>query len=60
VRHVGQAIPEPVLTAKYRWLSPHADGDWLPAADVAHCVSLCLAHPTWRMSIQQHKLWKVR
>jgi organic radical activating enzyme len=60
VRHVGQAIPVPSLTARYQWLSPHADGDRLPAADVAHCVQLCLAHPTWRMSIQQHKLWKVR
>jgi len=60
VRHVGQAIPVPALRAQVQCLSPHADGDTLNAANVEHCVRLCLAHPTWRLSIQQHKVWHVR
>ena len=60
VRHPGQAIPEPKLTARVRCLSPHADGDQIPRANLDHCIALCLEHPTWRLSVQQHKVWRVR
>lgn len=60
VRHAGQAVPVPSLTAKVLCLSPHADGDRVPPADVAHCIELCLNNPPWRLSVQQHKLWRVR
>jgi organic radical activating enzyme len=60
IRHVGQMIPEPSLTAKVLCLSPHSDGDRLNPANLRHCIELCLSHPEWRLSIQQHKIWNVR
>ena len=60
VRHVGQSIPQPSLSAKAYCLSPHADGESIPLANLAHCVNLCLEHPQWRLSVQQHRLWNVR
>lgn len=60
VRHAGQpAIPEPVLYARYRCLSPHSDGQELNPENVRHCARLCLEHPEWRLSVQQHKSWRV-
>jgi 7-carboxy-7-deazaguanine synthase len=60
IRHPAQAIPQPALTAKVYCLSPHADGEVVPFDNIRHCVDLCLANPRWRLSIQQHKLWRVR
>lgn len=60
VRHAGQSVPEPSLKAKVYCLSPHAEGEHLPSANIKACVDLCLAHPQWRLSMQQHKLWLVR
>jgi 7-carboxy-7-deazaguanine synthase len=60
VRHVGQAIPEPSLRARQYCLSPHTDGDTVNLENLQHCIALCLAHPRWRLSVQQHKLWRVR
>jgi len=60
VRHVGQAIPEPALKAAVYCLSPHSDGDLLNRANLEHCIQLCYDHPAWRLSVQQHKLWRVR
>jgi 7-carboxy-7-deazaguanine synthase len=60
VRHVGQGIPVPSLRAKVMCVSPHADGDALVPANVAHCIQLVLDNPGWRLSIQQHKIWRVR
>jgi len=60
VRHVGQAIPKPSLLAKVYCLSPHTDGDRLNLVNLAHCADLVRANPEWRLSIQQHKVWRVR
>lgn len=60
VRHMGQAIPEPALRAPVLCLSPHSDGETINPANLAHCIALCLAQPPWRLSLQQHKLWRVR
>lgn len=59
VRHVGQDIPSPQLHATNLYLSPHSDGFTINAANLQHCIALCLAHPAWKLSVQQHKLWKV-
>lgn len=59
VRHPGQGIPEPSLAAMRQFLSPHADGGVISAESLRHCVDLCLRHPLWRLSVQQHKLWGV-
>jgi 7-carboxy-7-deazaguanine synthase len=60
VRHIGQAIPEPSLTAQVRCVSPHSDGERLNPDNLRHCIALCLQHAGWRLSMQQHKVWNVR
>ena len=59
VRHKGQAIPEPSVRALHHWVSPHSDGFNINKENVDHCVQLCLSHPKWRLSVQDHKLWNV-
>lgn len=60
VRHAGQpGVPEPQVQALNYYLSPHSDGFTINKANVQHCVRLCLEHPQWKMSVQQHKVWAV-
>jgi len=60
VRHAGQpGVPVPALKALNYYLSPHSDGFTINKANVQHCVKLCLEHPQWKMSVQQHKVWVV-
>jgi 7-carboxy-7-deazaguanine synthase len=59
VRHSGQSIPEPSITAKHYWVSPHSDGFTINEKNLKHCIDLCLENPKWKMSIQQHKLWNI-
>lgn len=59
VRHVGQSIPVPSVEADHYWLSPHSNGDMIDQANLRHCIALCLKNPKWRLSVQQHKLWRV-
>lgn len=60
VRHAGQpGLPQPSLKAKYYYLSPHSDGGEINKENMAHCIKLCLENPQWRLSVQQHKLWRV-
>ena len=56
VRHEGQGIPNPALTAIDLWLSPHFAGNMPTPSAIQHCVELCLANPAWRLSLQIHKL----
>lgn len=59
VRHAGQSIPEPAITADYLFISPHFDGyDPNPEA-IKHCMDLILANPIWRLSVQDHKIWNI-
>jgi 7-carboxy-7-deazaguanine synthase len=59
VRHAGQSIPQPSIEALYRYISPHSDGFTINRENVNHCINLCKMHPEWRLSVQQHKIWKV-
>ena len=59
VRHSGQEIPEPMIEAKHYWVSPHSDGFQINGSNLKHCIDLCLKNPKWKLSIQQHKIWKV-
>ncbi len=58
VRHHGQAIPHTRVRAIHKFLSPA----WGPEIEknLAHCINLCKENPEWRLSLQQHKIWKVR
>lgn len=61
VRHVGQGIPKPSIEAANYLISPafEADGSVRPET-LRHCIDLVKHNPDWRLSVQQHKLWRVR
>jgi 7-carboxy-7-deazaguanine synthase len=60
VRGHGQALPRTVVTAEHYLLSPAFDGDELDRRALDWCIRLCRENPPWRLSVQQHKLWRVR
>jgi organic radical activating enzyme len=59
VRHKGQSIPQPSVSARHYWLSPHSDGFTINADNLKHCIDLCKLNPVWKLSIQQHKVWNI-
>ena len=59
VRHAGQEIPMPSITADHYWISPHSDGFTINNNNVQHCINLCKQNPKWKLSVQQHKLWNI-
>jgi len=59
VRHAGQSIPEPSISAQHYWVSPHSDGWEVNTENIKHCINLCLQFPKWRLSVQNHKLWNI-
>jgi len=59
VRHAGQSIPEPSISARNYYLSPHSDGFNINSENLKHCINLCLANPQWKLSLQNHKIWNV-
>lgn len=61
VRHDGQGIPVPSLPSAVRFLSPAWDSNgYKTQRNLQHCMYLIRANPEWRLSVQQHKLWRVR
>lgn len=60
VRGHGQAIPKTVVEAEHYLISPAFDGDELDPRALAWCIRLVRENPPWRLSVQQHKLWRVR
>ena len=60
VRTIGQGIPETVVEAEHYLISPAFDGDRLDRKTLDWCLELVRGHPKWRISVQQHKGWKVR
>lgn len=59
VRHKGQFVPEPSITADHYWLSPHSDGYSINKENLTHCIALCLKSPKWKLSLQSHKVWNI-
>ena len=59
VRHKGQTIPEPSITAQHYWISPHSDGFTINSENLKHCINLCLENGKWKMSLQNHKIWNI-
>ena len=59
VRHAGQDIPQPSIEAKHYFISPHSNGDQLDEANLNHCIDLVKANPTWKLSVQLHKLFRI-
>ena len=60
VRGHGQGIPKTVVQAEHCLISPAFDGDRLDPRTLDWCIRLCKENPPWRLSVQQHKTWKVR
>ena len=59
VRHKGQSVPEPTITAEHYWVSPHSDGFTINGDNLRHCIQLCQDNPQWKLSLQNHKVWNV-
>lgn len=60
VRNYGQGIPKTVVQANHYLISPGFDGSELDPRTLAWCIKLVKQNPKWRLSVQQHKAWKVR
>jgi 7-carboxy-7-deazaguanine synthase len=60
VRGHGQAIPKTVVTADHYLVSPAFAGDEVDRAALGWCIRLVEENPPWRLSMQQHKIWRVR
>lgn len=61
VRNFGQSIPVTVIQAKHKLISPAFKPDGTSdRKTIDWCINLCLQNPEWRISVQQHKSWKVR
>jgi organic radical activating enzyme len=60
VRGYGQAIPATVVEAEHYLISPAFDGEAVDPRTLDWCIRLVRENPRWRLSLQQHKLWRVR
>jgi organic radical activating enzyme len=60
VRSYGMGIPKPSVIADHYLLSPAFDGEYLPPENLEWCLRLVRENPDWRLSVQQHKFWKIR
>jgi organic radical activating enzyme len=60
VRGYGQAVPRTVVEAEHYLISPAFEGEQLDPRTLDWCIRLCKENPPWRLSVQQHKTWKVR
>lgn len=61
-RQVGQALPRPQVVSLEKFLCPIFNGNQLDRLNLEHCINLIKNHPDegWRLSIQQHKVWRIR
>jgi 7-carboxy-7-deazaguanine synthase len=60
VRGYGQAIPRTCVSAAHKLISPAFNGNTVDHGALQWCVDLVRNNPDWRLSVQQHKLWRVR
>lgn len=60
VRGYGQAIPKPRCKANHQLISPAFNGNEIEPRSMQWCMELVKQNPMWRLSVQQHKAWKVR
>lgn len=60
VRGCGQGIPVPTVKASHLLISPAFDGARKDQAALDWCIGLVKENPNWRLSVQQHKTWRIR
>ena len=42
------------------FVSPICDGGTIIKENLDWCIAFCLSHPRWQLSVQNHKLWKIK
>ena len=57
VRSHGQSIPKTVVAADHYLISPGFDGNQFNGKNYQWCVDLVKTNPSWRLSLQGHKVW---
>lgn len=60
VRGFGQGIPRTMVQADHYLISPAFDGGMVHPKTLEWCLKLIRDNPSWRLSVQQHKGWRVR
>ena len=61
VRHTGQALPAKIsIQAVHKFVSPAFTGTGLDTETLSYCTQLVKENPEWKLSVQLHKLWKIR
>ncbi len=60
VRGYGQGIPKPIVKAEHQYISPAFDGSSLDPRTLKWCIQLVANNPGWKLSVQQHKGWRVK
>lgn len=60
VRAYGQGIPKPAARATFKLISPAFIGPTLDNRNLEWCINLVKENPDWQMSVQNHKLWRIR
>lgn len=58
--HPGRQIPKPEIESDYYYVSPMSNGDKISKENLEYCIILCLKNPSWRMTVQNHKIWGIR
>jgi organic radical activating enzyme len=57
---LGQGIPVCPIDARYKFVSPATFEREVDHDNVKWCVRQVLSNPEWGLSLQQHKVWKIR
>lgn len=60
VRAKGQPLPVLPIRADHYLVSPAFEDNRLVAENVGWCIELAKQNPQWRVSLQQHKILKIR
>lgn len=60
VRAYGQPIPQTVVEAEYKLISPVFNGNEIDRKSLEWCIQLVKDNPEWRLSVQMHKTWGIR
>ena len=60
VRAYGQQLPQTVVEADYRLISPAFTGSRPDPKALRWCIQLVQKNPTWQLTLQMHKLWAIR
>ena len=60
VKKISDEIPNTKIKAKKYYISPHFHKDDVDYKNLNWCIKLCLDNPKWSLSMQQHKIWKIK